>query len=112
MQPESEPQAHKPRRRRWLVVAVILLVLFGLDVSRAPEKQWSARLLLGSIDLYQETLSPLMPAMGVQCKFTPTCSHYGEASIRQHGTLVGTAKAAWRVLRCGPWTRDGTVDPP
>lgn len=91
---------------------LVLLALFGFDASRAPENQWSARALLFSIDAYQATLSPLMPAMGVRCRFKPTCSHYGEESIRKYGSLVGSARAAWRVLRCGPWTEYGTVDPP
>jgi hypothetical protein len=62
--------------------------------------------------MYQATLSPAMPAMGVRCRFLPTCSHYGEESIEKYGALVGTARAAWRVVRCGPWTAAGTVDPP
>lgn len=68
--------------------------------------------MLAGIHLYQATLSPRMPALGVHCRFTPTCSHYGEESIKKHGALIGSAKAAWRVLRCGPWTAPGTVDPP
>ena len=100
------------KRRAWGLAALLLVALAGLDLSRAPQRQWSARALLASIDLYQATVSPYLPAVGVHCRFTPTCSHYGEASIRQHGALVGTARAAWRVLRCGPWTEVGTVDPP
>ena len=69
-------------------------------------------MLLGAIDIYQAAVSPFMPALGVRCRFVPTCSRYGEESIRKRGALVGTGRAAWRVLRCGPWTRMGTVDPP
>ena len=50
--------------------------------------------------------------MGVQCRFTPTCSHYGEACIRQFGAMRGGWLAMKRVLRCGPWTPMGTDDPP
>ena len=99
-------------RRKLLAVAAVVLLVLAFDLSRAPEAQVSARVLLGAIDLYQATLSPLMPAAGVRCRFTPTCSHYGEASIRKHGALVGSARAGWRILRCGPWTEAGTVDPP
>ncbi len=88
------------------------MLLFGLDVRRPPEAQVSARILIGAIDLYQATLSKLMPTMGVQCRFQPTCSHYAEGAIRRYGTLAGTRKAAWRLLRCGPWTQQDTVDPP
>jgi putative membrane protein insertion efficiency factor len=68
--------------------------------------------LTGAIDLYQATLSPLMPRIGVQCRFRPSCSRYAEAAIHKHGALRGTAKAAWRIARCGPWTPAGTVDEP
>ena len=101
------------RRRRWLAGALLATAVFlRLDLSQAPGRQLTARALLLSIDLYQATLSPLMPRAGVHCRFEPSCSHYAEGAIRRHGTLVGSAKAAWRILRCGPWTEQGTADPP
>lgn len=93
-------------------MAGALVALLAFDLARAPEAQASARLLLGAIDLYQETLSPLLARSGARCRFEPSCSHYGEGAIREDGALVGSARAAWRVLRCGPWTEVGTVDPP
>src|SRR5438067_2254132 len=33
-------------------------------------------------------------------------------SIRKHGLIFGGAKTAWRIARCGPWMKLGTVDPP
>lgn len=101
-----------PRRRRWRIALLVGLLLLTVDLARPPRDQWSARALLAGIHLYQGTLSPRMPAMGVRCRFTPTCSHYGEAAIRQDGALVGGARAVWRIMRCGPWTAAGTVDPP
>jgi putative membrane protein insertion efficiency factor len=68
--------------------------------------------LLGGIHLYQATLSPHMPALGVRCRFRPTCSHYAEGAIARYGALSGSLRAAWRILRCGPWTPVGTYDPP
>ncbi len=94
------------------MVAAILVLGLSLDLGRAPERQTSARMLVAGIDLYQATLSKLMPVAGVQCRFQPTCSHYAEGSIRKHGALKGTGKAIWRILRCAPWTEKGTVDPP
>lgn len=98
------------RRIRWVLAA--LLVLLAVDFALPPQHQVSARVLVGAIDLYQATLSPLLGAAGVRCRFQPTCSHYGEAAIRKYGTLRGTFKAVWRIARCGPWTPAGTVDPP
>jgi putative membrane protein insertion efficiency factor len=45
------------------------------------------------------------------CKFHPSCSHYASAAVRRHGVAKGTLKAAWRLLRCNPWSRGG-VDYP
>ncbi len=100
------------KRRRWWIGAAFAVLLLGLDLGRAPERQVSARVLIAGIDLYQATLSKLMPTVGVQCRFQPTCSHYAEGSIRKHGALKGTGKACWRLLRCAPWTEMGTIDPP
>ena len=62
--------------------------------------------LLGLIKLYRLTLSGWL---GGQCRFYPTCSHYAEEAIHVHGAFKGTAMAAWRIARCGPFT-DGGVD--
>ncbi len=102
----------RPRRRWALVLVVTAAALVGFDLTRPPASQASARLMLGAIDLYQATLSGRFEPFGVRCRFEPSCSRYGEAVIRRDGALVGGARAAWRILRCGPWTRAGTVDPP
>ena len=49
---------------------------------------------------------------GILCRYRPTCSHYGITSVREYGALIGGARTAWRILRCGPWVKDGTLDPP
>jgi uncharacterized protein len=100
------------RRRKAAVAALVLLVLLVIDLTRAPADQVSARVLVGAIHVYQATLSPLNRRIGVGCRFQPTCSHYGEGAIRKYGALVGTGKTVWRILRCGPWTPQGTVDWP
>jgi len=96
-------------RRVVVLCAVVLLAAWSLDLVRAPERQWTARAEIAGIHLYQQTLSG---HIGVRCRFKPSCSHYAEAVIRMHGAVLGTAKAAWRILRCGPWTPMGTVDRP
>ena len=60
--------------------------------------------LLGLIHLYRATLSGWL---GGQCRFFPTCSHYAEDAIRIHGAVRGSLLAAWRIARCGPFTRGG-----
>jgi uncharacterized protein len=90
----------------------VLTLALVVDLRRAPAKQLTTRGALGAIHLYQATLSPWYSRIGVQCRFTPTCSHYGEACVREFGALPGGWLAMKRILRCGPWTPMGTVDPP
>jgi putative membrane protein insertion efficiency factor len=99
-------------RRMLGVVVVLLMILLFWDLSRPPGRQWSARMLLMAIDLYQASLSPQMEIAGVRCRFEPTCSHYAEAVIRRDGALLGSWRAGLRVARCGPWTPAGTRDQP
>jgi putative component of membrane protein insertase Oxa1/YidC/SpoIIIJ protein YidD len=100
-------------KRRLVTVAVVglLLLPIAIDLSRAPERQLSAAVLLHAIDAYQHRFRRSAAALGARCRFVPSCSRYAEAVIRRDGALVGGARAAWRVLRCGPWTAKGTPDP-
>lgn len=60
--------------------------------------------LVGAILVYRFTLSGVL---GGQCRFYPTCSHYGEEAIRTHGAVKGVGMTAWRLLRCQPFSRGG-----
>lgn len=51
-----------------------------------------------------ESMTSITPRL---CKYEPTCSHYAEQAIRTHGPIKGLVLAAWRVLRCNPWSRGG-----
>ena len=88
-------------RRALLIVAVLLLAaqLFG---------KWPA---IYAIDQYRSHVSPHLRGY-VTCRFEPSCSYYGRESIRKYGLLIGGAKTAWRLARCGPWTPMHTQDPP
>ena len=63
-------------------------------------------LLIALVRVYRVTLSGWL---GGQCRFYPSCSHYAEDAVRIHGAVRGSAMAAWRIARCGPFT-DGGVD--
>ena len=56
------------------------------------------------VRLYQRTISPALPA---RCKYYPSCSEYGVQAIRRYGVLRGVVLAAWRILRCNPWSHGG-----
>ena len=87
-----------------LAALACYLLLEALLPVRFQPSAWAAR---GAIRLYQATLSPALPT---QCKFVPTCSHYGLGCIQRHGTLRGSLLTTWRLLRCSPLTRGG-LDP-
>ena len=68
-----------------------------------------ARLVLLPIRAYSRLISPLF---GARCRYYPTCSAYAEQAICTHGVLRGVVLAAWRLLRCNPFTRGGVDDVP
>jgi uncharacterized protein len=81
-------------------------------VNRLHRAAWlvgapARAVLISLIHVYRFTLSG---SLGGQCRFSPTCSHYAEEAIRQHGAVRGSMMAAWRIARCGPFT-DGGYDP-
>jgi putative membrane protein insertion efficiency factor len=90
---------------------MVTFIAIALDLRRPPSDQWSTAAAVGGIHLYQATLSPFYEKVGVRCRFTLTCSHYGEQAIKKFGLGRGGYLAASRILRCGPWTAAGTVDP-
>ena len=56
------------------------------------------------IRLYQRLISPALPQ---RCKYHPSCSAYALQAIKSYGILRGVVLAAWRVLRCNPWSHGG-----
>ena len=62
------------------------------------------RLVLAPIVAYQRVVSPALPR---RCKYEPTCSAYAVRAIRDYGILRGLVLAAWRVLRCNPFSHGG-----
>jgi putative membrane protein insertion efficiency factor len=56
------------------------------------------------IMLYQRVISPGIPR---RCRYEPTCSRYAVQAIGEYGILRGLVLAAWRLLRCNPWSRGG-----
>lgn len=102
------------RRRlsRAAVIAILIAALLVLhDVTVPHGRGFAARIAISMIDEYRAHVSPHLKGR-VTCRFQPTCSAYGRAAIEKYGFAKGSAKAAWRIARCGPWTPQGTVDRP
>jgi uncharacterized protein len=62
------------------------------------------RLVVVLIHGYQRVVSPLF---GPRCKYYPSCSEYAAQAVTRFGILRGLVLAAWRLLRCNPWSRGG-----
>jgi putative membrane protein insertion efficiency factor len=61
-------------------------------------------LAVAPIRFYQRVISPGLPR---RCKYHPSCSAYAVEAVRRHGVLRGSVLAAWRLLRCNPWSHGG-----
>ena len=62
-------------------------------------------ILIKIIRFYQKYLSALKGRE--TCIYTPTCSQYAIEAIEKHGVLKGGLLAAWRILRCNPFSNRG-----
>lgn len=60
--------------------------------------------LVALIWVYRNAVSPFLPPT---CKYYPSCSEYAVESLRLHGVFRGGAYAAWRLLRCHPFSSGG-----
>lgn len=63
------------------------------------------RVLIAVVRFYQRYLSPFK-RYGC-CKYIPTCSQYAIEALEKHGAIKGSLLAAWRILRCNPFSRGG-----
>jgi putative membrane protein insertion efficiency factor len=66
--------------------------------------QLARAIAVAPILLYQRLISPAIPR---RCKYEPSCSRYAVDAIRAYGVWRGVVLAAWRLLRCNPWSLGG-----
>jgi putative membrane protein insertion efficiency factor len=59
---------------------------------------------IGLVYAWRYTFGALFPA---SCKYHPSCSEYAIQALRRHGIVKGSILAAWRLLRCNPWSHGG-----
>ena len=60
--------------------------------------------ILTLIKIYRYFASPWI---GNQCRFYPSCSHYAEDAIQNHGVCRGSFLTLKRLLKCHPWHAGG-----
>ncbi|MDR2107510.1 MAG: membrane protein insertion efficiency factor YidD [Holosporaceae bacterium] len=66
------------------------------------------QIMISLIRIYQKILSPHLRS---RCRFYPSCSEYAVSAIRKYGPVKGLLKAAFRLLRCNPFSKGGTDFP-
>ena len=76
--------------------------------SLKPPRRLAHRLAIGILLLpiyfYRYFISPLL---GVNCRFSPSCSDYAKDAIIKHGALRGGLLTVKRILKCHPWGGSG-----
>jgi len=76
----------------------------GADGDGARLGRLARSVAIAPIVLYQRVISPAIPR---RCKYEPTCSRYAVEAIRTFGVARGLVLAAWRLLRCNPFSYGG-----
>ena len=67
-------------------------------------KRFVRELFLLPLLLYRRLISPALPP---RCRYYPSCSAYAVQAVRELGVIRGSIVAAWRVVRCNPWSLGG-----
>jgi putative membrane protein insertion efficiency factor len=65
---------------------------------------FARRVAVAPVIVYRRVISPLLPP---RCKYAPSCSEYAIQAIGEFGILRGLVLAAWRLLRCNPFSHGG-----
>lgn len=65
---------------------------------------FARRAVVAPVRIYQRVVSPLLPR---SCRYHPTCSGYAVQAVQELGILRGVVLAAWRLLRCNPFSHGG-----
>ena len=63
------------------------------------------KLMLAMIRFYRRNLS--RRKRKPTCRYIPTCSEYAQTASERYGALKGGRMAAWRLLRCNPFSKGG-----
>ena len=59
------------------------------------------------IKIYKKTISPIISACGIHCKYYPTCSEYTMQAINKYGCIKGSFLGVKRILKFNPFSKGG-----
>ncbi|MBJ7458104.1 MAG: membrane protein insertion efficiency factor YidD [Thermoleophilaceae bacterium] len=74
---------------------------FGARLRRAATLPFLLPVLV-----YRKLISPFIAP---RCRYYPSCSTYAVDALKEYGPIRGSVLAAWRVVRCNPFS-DGGFD--
>ncbi|MFM8233697.1 MAG: membrane protein insertion efficiency factor YidD [Holophagaceae bacterium] len=83
---------------------MLISLAFLLESFFSPSRQPSAWFFKKIIKFYQINLSS---HLSTQCRFHPSCSHYGYGCLERFGTLIGGIYIIGRLARCHPLSKGG-----
>jgi len=72
--------------------------------TRRERGNTASRVATAPIRAYSRFISPGLPR---RCKYEPTCSAYALEAVGRFGVIRGFLLAAWRILRCNPFSHGG-----
>ena len=62
------------------------------------------KIIIKVIQFYRKYISPMKRT---KCPYFPSCSQYGMEAIEKHGVIKGSFLAAYRIIRCNPFSKGG-----
>lgn len=65
------------------------------------------KVIIFLLKLYKKTISPIISACGIHCKFYPTCSEYTMQAVEKYGVIKGSFLGVKRILKCNPFSKGG-----
>ena len=65
------------------------------------------KILIFLLKMYKKTISPIVSACGIHCKFYPSCSEYMVQAIEKYGAIKGGLLGFKRLLKCNPFSKGG-----
>lgn len=65
------------------------------------------KIFIWLLKIYKKFISPFFYALGVRCKYAPTCSEYMMQAIQKYGVIKGIYLGLKRLVRCNPFSKGG-----
>ncbi len=70
-------------------------------------RKYMKKIFIFIIKMYKKTISPIISACGIHCKYYPTCSEYTMQAIDKYGCIKGSFLGVKRILKCNPFSKGG-----